>query len=165
MSHTQLSQVFLEHKEDLFRYLFRRIKCAFTAWDITQEIFLKVSAQGETSHIQNQKAYLFRMAANLATDHSRVEQNRAEILAETHELLWGGTEDRHPERIMIVRQELARSEQVLADLPILSRKTFHLSRFEGKTYPEIAKELNVSPFTVENHIRTVIKRLSKVRDL
>ncbi len=165
ISHTQLSQVFLEHEEDLFRFLVRRIKCAFTARDMTHNLFLKISAQGETFHIQNPKAYLFRMAANLATDHLRVEQNRAAILAETNELLGGDIDSRDPERIMIARQELERSAQVLTNLPLLSRKIFHLSRFESKTYPEIAKELNVSPAAVENHIRTVLKQLSKVRDL
>lgn len=165
MSHTELSQVFLEHEEDLFRFLVRRIKCAFTARDMTHDLFLKISAQGETTHIQNQKAYLFRMAANLATDYLRVEQNRADIVAETNELLWGNTERRDPERIIMARQELARSEQVLANLPLLSRKIFHLNRYEGKTYLEISKELHVSPSTVEHAIRTVLKQLSKVRDL
>ncbi|BCA57178.1 putative RNA polymerase sigma factor FecI [Nitrospira sp. KM1] len=165
MSHTQLSDTFLEHEEDLFRFLVRRIKCAFTARDMTHDLFLKVSAQSEISHIKNQKAYLFRMAANLATDYLRIEQNRAEILAETNALLWGSIDRRDPERMMMARQELARSEQALARLPLLTRKIFHLNRYEGKTYPEIAKQLNVSAFTVENHIRTVLKHLSKVRDL
>ncbi|SLM48872.1 ECF subfamily RNA polymerase sigma-24 factor [Nitrospira japonica] len=165
MSQTQLSQVFLEHEEDLFRFLLRRIKCVFTARDMTHDLFLKISAQGETAHIQNQKAYLFRMAANLATDYLRVEQNRAHILAETNELLWGDTDGRDPERISIAREELARSERVLAQLPLLSRKIFHLNRFEGKSYPEIANELNLSPSTVEHHIRTALRQLSKVRNL
>ncbi|MGC4098069.1 MAG: sigma-70 family RNA polymerase sigma factor [Nitrospira sp.] len=165
ISHPQLSQVFLEHEEDLFRFLVRRIKCAFTARDMTHNLFLKVTAQGETFHIQNPKAYLFRMAANLATDYLRVEQNRAAILAATNDLLWGDIDSRDPERIMIARQELDRSAKVLASLPSMSRTIFHLNRYEGKTFPEIAKELGVSPSTVENHIRTVLKRLSKVRDL
>lgn len=164
MSLTQLSQVFLEHEEDLFRFLVRRIKCAFTARDMTHDLFLKISAQGETLHIQNHKAYLFRMAANLATDHLRIEQNRAAILAETNALLWGGVEHRHPERTLIARQELVCLEEALATLPPLSRKIFHLNRFDRKPQREIATELGVSISTVEAHIRKALDHLATAID-
>ncbi len=164
MSHTQLSDVFFEHEEGLFRFLVRRLKCVFTARDLTQELFLKISSQEDTQHIQNQKAYLFRMAANLATDHLRVEQNRAELLAEANDILWAGTEHRHAERVMIARQELARLERALSELPDLSRNIFQLNRFGHKTQQEIAKEFGISISTVEAHMRKVLDRLSSVRD-
>lgn len=44
MSHSQLSDTFLENEEDLFRFLARRLKCVFTARDLTHELFLKVTA-------------------------------------------------------------------------------------------------------------------------
>lgn len=164
MSHTQLSDVFFEHEEGLFRFLARRLKCVFTARDLTQELFLKISSQDTTPHIQNQKAYLFRMAANLATDYVRIEHNRAEILAEAHGILWGATERRHAERVLIARQELARLEQALNELPPLSRNIFHLNRFGHKTQQDIAKEFGISISTVEAHMRKVLDHLSAVRD-
>ncbi|BCA52865.1 putative RNA polymerase sigma factor FecI [Nitrospira sp. KM1] len=164
MSHTQLSDLFFQHEQDLFRFLVRRIKCVFTARDLTQELFLKISAQQDTCHIQNQKAYLFRMAANLATDYQRIERNRAEILAEANDILWGGAEHRHAERVIIARQELARLEQALNELPSMSRNIFQLNRFGHKTQQEIAKELGVSISTVEAHIRKVLDHLSAGRD-
>lgn len=164
MSHTQLSQVFLEHEEDLFRFLVRRMKCAFTARDMTHDLFLKISAQDETVPIQNHKAYLFRMAANLATDHQRSVQNRSALLAEAHDVLWGNVEHRHPERALIARQELACLEQAMAQLPPRSRRIFYLNRFERKTQLEIAEELGVSISTVEAHIRKVLNHLAAVRD-
>ncbi|MDN5942922.1 MAG: RNA polymerase sigma factor [Nitrospira sp.] len=163
MSH-QLSDVFFETEPELLRFLTRRLKCVLTAQDMTHELFLKISAQGETSHIQNHKAYLFRMAANLATDHARVEQNRADILAEAHDVLWGGVDSRHPERVTMARQELARLEQALAQLPPLSRRIFHLNRYERKPQLDIAKELQISLSTVEKHIRKVLTHLAAVRD-
>lgn len=104
------------------------------------------------------------MAANLATDHVRVEQNRADLLAETNDLLWGDVEHRDPERTLIARQELARLEQVLANLPPLSRKIFHLNRFDRKPQREIANELGISVSTVEAHIRRALDRLAAAID-
>lgn len=165
MSHPQLSQVFLEHEEDLFRFLVRRIKCAFTARDLTQELFLKISAQEHTSHIKNHKAYVFRMAANLATDYLRVQENRAEILQEAADIMSGGLEYRDAERVMIAKEELARLAQAFAELPPISRKIFMLTRFGLKTQQQIAKELGISTSFLEVHIRKVLDHLSAVRDI
>lgn len=164
MSETQMTEAFLENETGLFRFLARRLKCAFTARDLTHEIFLKITDQNEIVKIHNRKAYLFRMAANLATDYMRVEQRRAEILGEADDLVQEQVEGRHPERLLIARQELARLEQALTQLPSLSRKIFYLNRFGGKTQREIAKECGVSLATVEAHIRKVLNHLASVRD-
>jgi DNA-directed RNA polymerase specialized sigma24 family protein len=71
------------------------------ARDLTREIFLKIKGQDDATPIHNQKAYLFRMAANLATDYLRVEQRRAEILMEANDLLREQVEYRHPERLLM----------------------------------------------------------------
>lgn len=44
MSHTESPQLFLRHDEDLFRFLVRRIKCVFTARDMTHNLCLEISA-------------------------------------------------------------------------------------------------------------------------
>ncbi|BCA57174.1 putative RNA polymerase sigma factor FecI [Nitrospira sp. KM1] len=165
MSPTQLSDVFFQHEEDLFRFLVRRIKCAFTARDLTQELFLKISSQEDTSHIQNQKAYVFRMAANLATDYLRVQENRAEILEEAIGIMSGGMDYRDAERVMIAKQELARLAEALAELPLISRKVFLLTRFGRKTQQQIATDLGISTSSLEAHIRKVLDHLSAVRDI
>lgn len=164
MSASHLSEIFLQHEQDLFRFLLRRLKCALTAQDLTHELFVKVTTQHGTPNIRNRKAYLFRMAANLATDHQRSVQNRSALLVEAHDLLWGDVDHRHPERTLIARQELARLEQALAQLPPMSRRIFHLNRYERKTQLDIADELGVSISTVESHIRKVLTHLAAVRD-
>ncbi|MDR4496071.1 MAG: RNA polymerase sigma factor [Nitrospirales bacterium] len=164
MSETQMTETFWKNESDLFRFLARRLKCAFTARDLTHEIFLKIKGQHDLTQVHNRKAYLFRMAANLATDYLRVEKRRSEIFTEVNDILWERAESRHPERLLIARQELARVEQALTQLPPLSRKIFHLNRFGRKTQREIAREFGVSLATVEAHIRKVLNHLASVRD-
>lgn len=60
----------------------------------------------------------------------------------------------------IVAEELELSIiQAIDELPIKCRTVFILSRFEDKTYKEIAVELNISQKTVENQIGKALKIL------
>ena len=69
--------------------------------------------------MRDRRAYLFTMAANLATDHMRVEKRRGEILAETDGAAWRQSEELTPERHAVARAELAEMDAVLAALPAL----------------------------------------------
>ncbi|GGJ89244.1 hypothetical protein GCM10007426_18140 [Alloalcanivorax dieselolei] len=144
-------------------YLTRRLQCRFTAADLLQDLYLRlVQAEGQ-GPVLNMRAYLYRMAANLATDHIRVESRRREILEQNHqpEDLF---ETRGPERNCMADETLRRLQDALQDLPERSRRIFFANRFEGKTQQQIAKEMGVSTTTVENHIRRVFEHLARIRD-
>ena len=51
---------------------------------------------------------------------------------------------------------LHRVEDALAGMPERARRALTLSRLEGLSYPEIARELGVSENTVYNDIRTAL---------
>jgi len=164
MQHSALLNAYYEYEGDLVRFLARRLKCAFTARDLVQELYLRLLKIENPAAIQNRRAYLFRVAANLATDHQRVEARRTELLRESRDLL---TEPAHavtPERIALARTELERLRRVVEALPPLSRKIFYLNRFEGMPQREIAQQINVSVTTVEKHIRKVLEHLARARD-
>lgn len=163
MQTSALLETYREYERDLLRFLTRRLKCVFTAKDLAHDVYLKLHEMPANAPVENSRAYLFRMAANLATDHLRTESRRVELLAEAHELLWGGAETRTPEREAIARTELERLRKAISELPDLTRKIFHLNRFAGKTQREIAAELGVSQTTVEKHIRKVLDHLAATR--
>lgn len=52
-----------------------------------------------------------------------------------------------------------RIEQAIGELPEGCRAIFRLSRFEQKTYPQIAEQLQLSPKTVENQMGIALKKL------
>lgn len=164
MQDTALSDSYREHERDLIRFLMRRLRCAFTARDLAQDIWLKLDAVEDVQAVRNPRAYLFRMAANLATDHLRIEGRRAELLGEAQDLLYGDTEWRTPERDLIAREQMGRVQQAIAALPPMTREIFRLNRFEHRTQREIAAQLGVSTTTVENHIAKALEILAKARD-
>jgi len=49
-------------------------------------------------------------------------------------------------------------------MSLTSRNVFYLSRFEGKTQREIARQLGISRTTVEKHMRKILDRLAAARD-
>jgi len=51
--------------------------------------------------------------------------------------------------------------RLLESLPNKTRRIFSLSRFEGMTYPQIAKETGLSVKSVEYHISVALKKFSK----
>ena len=162
MQDTALLRAFHEHEQELVRFLARRLNCFATARDLTHDLYLKLRDQAP-AEIRHEKAYLFRMASNLAADHLRTASRRSALAMEAHELLWSGQDDVTPERAAAARQELEAMRRTFAALPDLSRRIFQLNRFEGKSQREIADLLGVSTTTVENHMRKALEKLTAAR--
>lgn len=164
MSESRLLEALREHERDLVHFVVARLRSVFAAQDLIQDLYVRVRGLDHSIPIENDRAFLFRMAANLAIDHLRREGRRAELQAEAYRLLGEPIDFATPEQTLIARDELGRLEQVMADLPPLSRRIFHLSRFEEKSQREIAQIVGLSPTAVFKHLRRVLDRLAQVRD-
>ena len=158
-----LLRVFQDNEGDLRAFMASRLRCPFTAHDLAQELYLKISALDARQEVTNARAYLFRMAANLVIDHLRREQRQGGLLAEVESLLWGHTEGISPERHAMAQQELRHLIAAVEALPPATRRVFKLNRFDGKTQREIADELGISQTAVEKHIRKALRRLAACR--
>ncbi|KZD07848.1 RNA polymerase sigma factor [Oceanibaculum pacificum] len=163
MQNVILLQAYRAHERELVRFLARRLRCVATARDLAHDLYVKLHDQPPPDALRHEKAYLFRMAANLATDHLRSVSRRAELLAEAQTMLWAGLEQPTPERALAARREVEAMRRIVAGLPPLSRRIFELNRFEGKSQREIAGLLGVSQTTVENHMRKVLAILTAAR--
>lgn len=164
MSRARLIEAFRENEHDLVSFLVARLRSAFVAQDLAQDLYIKVCSLDETPPVRNCRAYLFRMASNLAIDHLRGETRQAAALAEARALLEDAADHATPERTVIARDEFARLERVLAGLPPLSRRIFYLSRFEERSHREIAEIVGLSPAAVFKRLRMVLDRLAAARD-
>ncbi|WP_269454774.1 RNA polymerase sigma factor, partial [Methylomonas koyamae] len=66
-----------KHRRELLRFLAQRIRCTDAAQDIFQETFIRYAGYGGKDRIDNPRAFIFRIAANLATDYLRSHQRHA----------------------------------------------------------------------------------------
>ena len=124
---TEVERFCAEHHDGVFRYLRRVVGAAESARDLTQEVFLRVSRAGvpEANDI-GQRAWLFRIARNLALNHLRDGRRRPTIVS------FGSA-------AVPATQELAVALSHAIDaLPDLDRDVFLLRETAGLSYEEIA---------------------------
>jgi RNA polymerase sigma-70 factor (ECF subfamily) len=158
-----LSALFLLHQKDLMQFLTYKVRCAETAADLTQETYLRIAHHPDTDNIENMRAYLFRIANNLALDYlrSQTRQCQRDAGPVTENIICRQPE---PDAVLSDRQQLEFLEQIIYDLPPKCRAVFLMSRVEGKSYTEISNELAISPRTVESHIRKALEQIRKQFD-
>jgi RNA polymerase sigma-70 factor (ECF subfamily) len=142
--------LFRKYRTALFRYLSGMVSSPDDAAELVQESYARLLRQ---THVQQLEAvsrtYLFSVATNLARDllrrrtsrHSNAHWDIDELNLEDER---GG-----PEHELVWAQTLHSIKQAIKELPPLTRRVFLLSRFRGKTYPEIAAVLGISTRTVE----------------
>ncbi len=73
---SNIRSFYLRQREALVRFLTQRTRDAALAEDLAQEAWIRVSQAGGVAAIENPQAYLFRIASNLITDHSRAVARR-----------------------------------------------------------------------------------------
>ena len=149
-----LESIFIETRADLERVMRRRTGSADTAADLLHDIYLKCCrATLVFPGRQEARAYLLRMASNLAIDHVRVEGRRQAILGEMLPVVDGY--DRRadtPEAHALAKERVRQIEAVLAGLPKLTRDMFVLVRLHGMTHKEAATRLGVSKSLVDKYV-------------
>lgn len=145
-----LRGLFTEMRGELLRVLRRRTGDDELAADLTHDVFVKLSAvKAVIPDHSHGRAYLFRMAGNLAIDHGRTEQRRADILTGS-QILFEDVQP-GPEQMLVDRDQLRRVELALADLPERCREVLYLSQVQGMTHREIAESLDVSVSLIEKY--------------
>ncbi|MDD1619973.1 MAG: RNA polymerase sigma factor [Methylococcaceae bacterium] len=149
---------FMLHQKELQQFLTHKVNCAETAADLIQETYLRIARYSADGEIANQRAFVFRIADNLALDHLR---SRAR-----HEQRDGGLVDEdlvcrqpQPDSMLEGQQQMELFEKLIYQLPPQCRTVFLLCRVEGKRYSEVAAELGISPRTVEAHMHKALKLL------
>jgi RNA polymerase sigma factor (sigma-70 family) len=148
MTQSGLQQAFLNERPMLLRLLTARLGTREDAEDAAQELWLKL-ADLTVDPIAHPAAYLYRMAANLASDRraaaiSGIARDRAWL-----EVQPGADELPDAERALIGRDRLRR---VIATVDAMSdrmRTAFQMFRIDGQSQKKIAETLGISVSGVE----------------
>ena len=163
MGKAMLLQTYQENEWELLRFLGQRLGSSSLVSDIAHDLYLKLLRMKKDPLVRDYRAYLFSMAANLATDHLRVENRRREILAEAQGIFWRRTDELTAERHIMAREELNYLEAEIAKLSERCRQVFYLNRYKGTSQAEIAETLGISITTVYKDLKTAINTMIKAR--
>jgi RNA polymerase sigma-70 factor (ECF subfamily) len=135
--------LFIAHQASLVRYLAAVVGHVETARDLVQDVFVRVLTAGDLPPTEDaRRAWVFRIARNVAIDHHRRQQHRRvrpiEIESAPSKLDSADT-------VVIVRQAL----EALDDL---SRDVFLMREAAGLSYIEIARVCQLTPDAVRSRI-------------
>ncbi|WP_333879091.1 RNA polymerase sigma factor [Methylobacter sp.] len=160
-----VNRIFLDASSQLRQFLTRRVLCPETAADLTQEVYLRLpQMQASLVSEVEVRAWLFRVASNLSIDHLRSQHRHAELL---NQFCGNETEiDKAPSpyRAAVDRDRLKQVQNALEALPDQCAEALYLSRIEGYSHAEIAKQLGISKSLVEKHVARALNHCRQVLD-
>lgn len=147
-------ETYLGNEKALKRFLRRFIKSPEGIDDLAQETFLRAFAAESERSILSPKAFLFKVAKNLALNElARHSTAAIEPLGdfEGQEVLEDSSQAAVDDAVD-GRQRIRMLARAIAALPPQCAKVFILRKMQGLSQKEIAARLNISARTVENHV-------------
>lgn len=122
--------------------------------DIVQETFLHSLAASRKQQIENPRAFMAKIARNIALNHIGRAEQRLNLSMEEVEGLDGLLDESapSPEREHQSAEEFKVFCNAVAQLPPVCRKVFIMCKVFGLSQKEIAAQLQISAKTVEQHV-------------
>jgi RNA polymerase sigma-70 factor (ECF subfamily) len=155
----ETERLFVEARDDVYRYLLTLGLHPPQAQDATQEVFLRLYValkKGEA--IQNTRAWVFRVAHNFGLNVRARQDSGLPFEPELECCLPAPGKD--PEQALIERERMARLQNAIAGLSEQQKSCLFL-RAEGLRYQEIAQVIGVGTSTVGEFLRRAITRLRR----
>ncbi len=151
-----LTNLYLLHSGELNAFARQRVGGEEAA-DVVQDTYLRVLQYAGQSALENPRAYLYRVAANVATDRGVAQKKSNERFE--HEVDPDSLDSAAPgpEATLDSRQRLQHCLAALDELPAVYRHVFLLHRIDGLTQGEIADALGIPKRTVERYIAKTLE--------
>lgn len=143
---------------EIFAFLWRVVGDGPEAEDCLQDTFLRAyKADPGLEEIENHRAWLYSIAANVARTHLRRRSNHAvrNVVLDEQRSDDGGS----VEAIVEGRQDLDRLRQAMLALPHKQRAALMLRKYHGLGYAEIADTLGGSQEAARANVYQGLKRL------
>lgn len=159
---TEFHKLFLELYPALCIYACRFVNDAEAAKDIVQEVF--TTFWTENSKLQNKKLvkpYLFKSVKHKALNYKKREKRKSGLdeFFDAYNEEIASSETESIESFLSFASLQNDLEKAINELPEQRQKIFRMSRFQEMKHKEIAKELDISPKTVETQIYRTLKFL------
>lgn len=145
--------LFREHNRALLAFLQCRLDSLADAQELAQEAYLRMLTLEHPEQIDSPRAFLFRIAANLAVDRLRMRRLReatgaGEPLEPAPELHLAPV----PERHAAAAEQWRELQAALRELPAKTSRAFVLHVIEGRDFEAIAQTMKLSARMVRYHV-------------
>ncbi|MBO9664772.1 RNA polymerase sigma factor [Dokdonella sp.] len=150
----QVARLFSEHNRTLIAFLSSRLDSVAEAQEVAQEAYVRLLRLEHPEQVGFLRAYLFRIASNLAVDRLRQRNARAdtdqdEPLADLFEEWLAAPA---PERRALAADQLRIVREALRELPRKTSAAFVMHAIEGCGFDVIAQTMQLSERMVRYHV-------------
>ncbi len=151
--------LYWKYHEVVYRNILKLVKEPAVAEDILQEVFIKLwEKRQDVKASQSVAGWLFVISFNLSVNYTR-KKLREQTLHQ--KLVALDTDDGLAlDRKAVQEVQYHLLEQAIAELSPQRRRIVTLCKLEGKTYDEVASELNISRNTVKEHLSAAMVKLN-----
>jgi RNA polymerase sigma-19 factor, ECF subfamily len=147
--------MFESYRPTLHKWLVKRLRDPESADDVAQEVFLRATQVKDPELVRDPKAYVFRIAIRVVTEWEqrrkveRVVSYNTDALPQLADIHGYTTQTDELEERMDLDRAL---KTALAEMPVQYQNVLLLCKRDGLSREEAARELGLSPHTVEKYI-------------
>jgi RNA polymerase sigma-70 factor (ECF subfamily) len=152
-----VAALYVEHGEELRRFLLGILRDAQLASDVLQATFAKLVQRGHETRSESRKAWLFRVAYHEAMAYRRREGVGDKVLRQVAFTSNGAARPADEPLLRLEAVELVR--EALQQLPREQRQVVRMRIYEEKTFATIAKELKIPLGTALGRMRAALIKL------
>ncbi len=156
------SQIYDDHVEKIYRFIFFKVSSQEIAQDLCSETFLKAWQSFKDKKIDNPQAFLYQIARNLVIDHYREKGRTQTVSAEFVSII---DPEQDLEKKTLQDSDLTSIQAVLAEIKPEYQEIIVYHYINDLTVPEIAKILNKSQgavrVTIHRALKAVKNRIEK----
>lgn len=147
-----VSDLFREHNRTLVRFLDAKLQNEQEAREMAQEAYVRLLELGRTGAVGFLRAYLFRIAFNLAMDRIRSRKSRSRLDAAKLQPIEDMFEQSVVEQHVLAADELRMFRASLEELSETHRQALVMNRVDGLSTAEIGRRLGKSERMVRRYV-------------
>ncbi len=145
----------------LVKYFKRKCGSLTEAEDLAQDVLTRALAHSSWDSLEKAKGYIFRAAVNRWHDRNRRVRTRGPTVGWDDSAPYATDEEKSPERVLGVEQQLHHVVEALLELNDRTRDVFILIRLEQMKQADIAEMLGISVSAVEKHFARALAHLAR----
>ncbi|MBL7735268.1 MAG: RNA polymerase sigma-70 factor [Chitinophagaceae bacterium] len=145
------------YKDRFYAVAFKMTQSDETAQDIVQEVFMSIwKNRSNLLNVDHPSSYFFTAVYRKVYHHYRRLAAERKFLQSTSVI---NTAENATDEIILANECRELISQAITRLPARQKLVFKLSKEEGMDREEVARQLEISPNTVKNHLSDAIKSI------
>lgn len=145
-----IEQLFRQHNAVLVSFLTSRLRSEAEAHEVAQEAYVRMLQLEQPGLVGFHRAYLFKIAANLAVDRLRLRSVHRQATSHGNFTEWLSAPS--TDRRVLGEEEIDALQCALRELPPKTQEVFERHFLAGERLQDIARHINLTDRMVRYHL-------------